>query len=878
MPLTSREIFLILRAKDQATSVLNNFTRSILRSGDAALAASAKANVAAERARLNTMRQTGATADQIAAQKRVIAGAQAEASALDAQARKTKNLVQGMQSLSKNMVSTGLIMLGTGAVAADMFYRAFKSYQEYSRTVALTQTQVDGFKASLSQLSKIGLDTANAIAVPFEQIQPDLYDIFSSTDANLQQAQKLLQSFSKEAVAGQVSLQDASRATMGIMNAFKIPFQQVNAVLDVQFQLVRKGVGTFGQFANVIGRAVPSAVKYGQSLDTLAGSLAFLTRNGLSPAMAAASTARAMDALANPHSVANLKSLGVASFDAAGNFRPMVDVLTDLRTKIMALPPQKRAAALFEAFKGSGGTIQAMRMINQLILKPGQIESWSGFINDMSKSTGQFGKAYTTMSKTAASQTQLLKNRFQILKVEVGQAVAPVFLKIVSVLGKVVGWFNKLSPSTKRIITDIALLATAFAIVAGVALVIGGAILGLAAIFAALDPEVLAIVAAVGLVIAGFIALGIAVVKWYRTSQPVQAFVKRLKQDFITMGRDIVDAWHTVVATYNKDLKPALDSLWNVIQKKVLPVVISIADYFMNTVVKSFKSALKMITDFVKKGLLVISEVITKYIKPDVIDLAHTVQKHMKLIHAAIQTIVFIGKILAVIIGTVIVGAIVGAVVVIGAMIRIITATVHVIEKVVGWFITFYHWIMTAVHALESANTAVDKFASMVYKKVSGLKDTVMNFFTHAGGWLTHAGGEIISGLISGIENKIGKLTGIFSHITSMIPKLKGPPVKDKVLLTPAGQMIMEGFIRGVVSRIGNVKKAMQSVNNMIAVKPSTGQPQLAGPVGSAGFLGSRVIRNPTSKQITNHITIKTPGVVPKKVAADLGWELANRM
>jgi phage-related protein len=480
------------------------------------------------------------------------------------------------------------------------------------------------------------------------------------------------------------------------------------------------------------------------------------------------------------------------------------------------------------------------------------------------------------MSKTAAAQTQLLKNRFAILKVEVGEAVAPVFLRLVSIFSKVVGWFNNLSPGIKRLITNFALIGTALTIVGGIVLVIGGALMGLAAIFAALDPEVLAIVAAVGLVVAGFVALGVAIVKWYRTSLPVRAFVAGIKQDFVSMGQMIVQAWQKVVAAYNKDLKPALMNLWSVIQTRVLPVVMAIADYFMNTVVKAFRSALRTVTDFVKRGLMVISQTINKYIKPDVIDLASTVKKHMKLIHGAIQVVVFIVKWLAIIIGGTLVAAIVGAVTAIAAIIRIITITIHVIERVVGWFITFYHWIMNAAHALNVANTAVSRFMTMLWNKVQSVKSTIMNFFVHAGSWLVHAGEQVIMGFVHGLENKLGSVKSTLQGLAGKLTSWKGPPAKDRVMLIPAGRMVIEGFVRGLESRYGRVKKSLQSVNKML--QTGTVKAQLAGPVGSVGMIASRVSQGTTHKTFNQTINVHTQEINPRTQAIKLGWELSNRM
>ena len=74
-------------------------------------------------------------------------------------------------------------------------------------------TQVDQVGIHLNDLKKVGLDVGKAVPVAFKEIQPALYDIFSSMDVNLPQAQNMLTNFAKAAVAGNTAA--ASREACG---------------------------------------------------------------------------------------------------------------------------------------------------------------------------------------------------------------------------------------------------------------------------------------------------------------------------------------------------------------------------------------------------------------------------------------------------------------------------------------------------------------------------------------------------------------------------------------------------------------------------------------------------------------------------------------
>src|SRR5690606_7487294 len=116
----------------------------------------------------------------------------------------------------------------------------------------------------------------------------------------------------------------------------------------VQFETVRKGVITYDELANSIGRAIPAANQTGQSIETLGGALAFATRQGLSAEMAATSVARAFELLGHSKVVNRLQALGVAVKGPTGEYRQFNEVMTDLAATFADMTSPERAAALEE--------------------------------------------------------------------------------------------------------------------------------------------------------------------------------------------------------------------------------------------------------------------------------------------------------------------------------------------------------------------------------------------------------------------------------------------------------------------------------------------------------------------------------------------------
>lgn len=99
---------------------------------------------------------------------------------------------------------------------------------------------------------------------------------------------------------------------------------------------------------------------------------------------------------------------------------------------------------------------------------------------------------------------------------------------------------------------------------------------------------------------------------------------------------------------------------------------------------------------------------------------------------------------------------------------------------------------------------------------LGGLPGIITGAIGDLGGILLGAGKDIIRGLIRGVESMIGSLKDKLGSITDLIPDIKGPPEKDKVLLVENGQLIMQGLINGLDKGYGKVRDYLQGVTATI--------------------------------------------------------------
>lgn len=536
------------------------------------------------------------------------------------------------QSAAKSQIATGVAMTGVGLGMATIGVKTLESMKtatdaakEFEQGVASVATQVTTTKASNQELGNVILDVARQTATPIKDLTSGLFDIFSTIDVNVPQSEQLLTAFSKEAVAGQLDLQTAGRGTMTVMNAYHIPIDQVNKVLDINFQLHRVGVGTYQEFASVMGQSVPSAIRAGQSYETLAGMMAFLTRNGLSAGAAAAAAGRSLDAFSNPKVVDRLKAMGVAVLDSKGGFNDMATVMQQLQEKLSGLTAPERSQALHDLFLGAGGTIQARRFFDMVTSGTDSAKQFTGFVDDMKNSTGAFTDAYNEMADTTQNQSQQLENEWQVMQIKIGQALIPVMQALIQILTGVLEWWNNLDDTLKQnivrwvaigavvfvVVGFLVMIAGAFVTLGGVAALLGVTLGTLLGIFAAVVAGIAAIIAVVVLVVQHWNDIKNAVVPIW------DAVLAKLKQVYDWIKSQIGDK----LAALWKDITDNIRAAWGPVSDFIVGIWKKISDWankiwpdvkkIIDPIIQWFKDIWPYVKDIVSANLNALADALT---------------------------------------------------------------------------------------------------------------------------------------------------------------------------------------------------------------------------------------------------------------------------
>ena len=816
MPASVRDILLLIRTKENAQRALAGISRNMRATQAAADTAHARAMAAQARAQAAIMRGTGATRAQVDA---VMANARAwdrHAESIERSRRRTQAIADSAAHMGDVFFDAGLVIAGAGAGVLYATKNMIDSAVAYEKQVRLTSTQVDGFKGNLDQLAEIGRRAARDIAVPFEQVQPALFDIFSSMEVSVPAAEKLLRSFSKAAVAGNTDIQSVSRATIGILNAFNLPVSKTNHLLDVQFQLVQEGVGTYQEWAEKIGLVTPSAVRANQSVEMMAAALAASTRMGISAARSSTAVARAMDAMSNPKAVKNMENLGVKVRDAHGKMLPMNRVLREFHDRLMKMPEKNRVAAILDVFKGAGGTIEARRFLQNMLLVEGNLDMFDNILGEMKGSTGSFEKAYNTMAGGVAAQTQMLSNKWNLIKESMGRAFMPTFVQLLGFVQKLLDWFDKLPQSTKNTIAQFIIWGSVLAIAVGAIMIMIGALGAFVAAVSAISAPVVAVVAGVIGFIAVIGALGAAIFAAYQKSQPFRDLLNSLWQT-VQEGITILQDFGTrVYQSFMTNLWPALQNLWNVLQTKVFPVMQQFIGMVREELMPPLREAGRVIGDMVNWAFEHLGQIINDMVIPAVSWLSKFWAEHQETIRPLLAILGQLVKwflIIAAVIGGVVVAVIVGP---LAAAVAVAIGIFIAMIKVIEWTKAAYNAVATAIGRfiiwVYNAIKAMINWAVNARKSATGALNSIKGVFASAGSMLLNAGKQLIQGLVNGIKSMagaaVGAAKGVVGDAINGAKALLGIHSPSRVF-KDIGANVVRGFQQGIT---GNRKKIQDTM------------------------------------------------------------------
>ena len=367
------------------------------------------------------------------------------------------------------LTNMGRTMTFVGGVGVAALGFAANSAAKFSRSTQLAATQasssLQGIASKNVQIQKVILAQMQRFPATADEMSQSLYDIFSGT--NVQRVSKgaqLLKIFNKAAVAGQASLNDVTNAGISVLNTYGLKVRQMPSVMNKFFAAVRFGRMNVTQFTQSFNQLVPAFESAHQSINTMFGSMAFLTRMMPSQRMAAVGLARGVELLSSGAMVKGLKQVGVSVTDVHHRLLPLPVVIENILKKFPRLAKDQNVGNFIKSISNQQGTIQARRALTFLFRDFGKYRQ---MLHLVSGDQNEFGRSFRALAETDGNKWAVMLNKLKVLWLQLGRAALPALIDLSKNLITVVNWFNRLNDATRGSAAHFAVYGAALLILMG---------------------------------------------------------------------------------------------------------------------------------------------------------------------------------------------------------------------------------------------------------------------------------------------------------------------------------------------------------------------------------------------------------------------------
>jgi len=384
-----------------------------------------------------------------------------------------------VQAFGTKVKSIGMSMVASGTAMLSPLVASMKVFGDFEKNMNMVSTMLDKPGQFMGQFSEGIRSLAKDFGESTSVLAKGMYDILSAS-VDPAGALKVLRTGVKSAIGGISDTATAINGLVGILNAYGMSADQVTNVSDAMFMAVKRGIFTFTELADQIGRVAPMARAAGISFQTMLAAISTMTRQKLG-------MDEAVTRLANI-----LKQAPKASKDFIGlisNYvgKGLAEILIEF--------PEIRAATGISALAGD----------------------FKGLVTDIDLMNNATGKAEIAFQKMTGGTLYELGRLWAVVKdiaISTGEALAPA-------IKRVADWMRIAGDATSKWISENKGLVQTYAAVAvgvtalGIALVTLGVIVGSVATLIGAMASVLGfILSPIGLVIAGIVGLGYAIVQY----------------------------------------------------------------------------------------------------------------------------------------------------------------------------------------------------------------------------------------------------------------------------------------------------------------------------------------------------------------------------
>lgn len=373
-------------------------------------------------------------------------------SEFDKMQNKIKNLSSDLEKVGKTATIVGGSLMAFSAANLKL---AADFSAGMTNVSTLIDTNVENFDAMKEEVLQI----AKRTPVALDGLTSALYDIRSAgISANMQF--EVLEKSAQLGLTGLGSTSEAVDLVTSSLNAFNLKGKEAEKLYDTIFKTVKFGKTTISGIAQGFGSVAGTVAASNIKLDDYLAAVAALTTTGQPAAQAHHQLKAAIAGMLREtdDSKKVFNTLGVKSFkELIQKSGGMVNAFKAITNCVGG-----NESAILSLF----GSTMAYNAVLGLTTK--QNKAYVETLNSMRYGTSLIDEGYQKQYNTEHAMMQRLKNMSQVIGIQLGEALAPAFGKVLDFGESTLNLLDKMSPQMKSFvaisIAGLGILATSFGI------------------------------------------------------------------------------------------------------------------------------------------------------------------------------------------------------------------------------------------------------------------------------------------------------------------------------------------------------------------------------------------------------------------------------
>ena len=373
-------------------------------------------------------------------------------SEFDKMQNKIKNLASDLEKVGKAATIVGGSLMAFSAANLKL---AADFSAGMTNVSTLIDTNVENFDAMKEEVLQI----AKRTPVALDGLTSALYDIRSAgISANMQF--EVLEKSAQLGLTGLGSTSEVVDLVTSSLNAFNLKGKEAEKLYDTIFKTVKFGKTTISGIAQGFGSVAGTVAASNIKLDDYLAAVAALTTTGQPAAQAHHQLKAAIAGMLREtdDSKKVFNTLGVKSFkELIQKSGGMVNAFKAITNCVGG-----NESAILSLF----GSTMAYNAVLGLTTK--QNKAYVGTLNSMRYGTSLIDEGYQKQYNTEHAMMQRLKNMSQVIGIQLAEALAPAFGKVLDFGESTLNMLDKMSPQMKSFvaisIAGLGILATSFGI------------------------------------------------------------------------------------------------------------------------------------------------------------------------------------------------------------------------------------------------------------------------------------------------------------------------------------------------------------------------------------------------------------------------------